>query len=190
MRKLSIVLLVGLMLVGGLAVGVSAQSDGGSASNNAAPDGTVSDATVNTNATAQINTIVALYVHSGVSLGTLDSDKYNFDSGTWSGLGELKSTGNTVKAFSNTAYTVKVEASNATDSSYENFDMADFEFSSDTTGTPTWAPFGSTGTKLSVIDAGASAGLVTKSVGYKYSPDASDTPGQYKAVLTYTISTG
>lgn len=179
MRKVSIFLLVGLMLVGGLAVGVSANNDGGSASNNEAPSGPVSDATVNTNATAQINTIVALYVHSGVSLGTLDS-------GSWSGLEELKNTDNTVKAFSNVAYTVQVEASNV--SGKKDFDMDKFKFSSDTTDAPTWKAFSSTGNKLSVIDA-TSAGLETRKVGYKYSPDASDEPGQYKAQLTYTIST-
>ena len=193
MRKVSIFLLVGLMLIGGLSVGVYAQS-GGSNSNNAAPDGQVSDTTVDTNATAQINTIVALYVHSGVSLGTLDSDKYNFNNGTWSELGELKNTDNTVKAFSNVAYTVKVEASNVSSGNFENFDMGDFKFSNDNGSS--WTAFSSTGNKLSVIDSDASGsgsstkGLITKTVGYKYLPDASDTPGNYKATLTYTISTG
>ena len=195
MRKLSIVLLVGLMLIGGLSVGIYAQSDNASeTAQNATPDSSVTDGTVSTNAEAQINTIVALYVHSGVSLGTLDSDKYNFNNGTWSELGELKNTDNTVKAFSNVAYTVKVEASNVSSGNFENFDMGDFKFSNDNGSS--WTAFSSTGNKLSVIDSDASGsgpdtkGFITKSVGYKYLPDASDTPGQYKATLTYTISTG
>jgi len=196
MRKVSIFLLVGLMLVGGLSVGVYAQNNnGGSASNNGATDGTVSDATVNTNATAQINTIVALYVHSGVSLGELTSDKYNFNSsGTWSELGELENINNTVKAFSNVTYTVEVEANHVSGDTYEDFDMGDLKFSNDNGSS--WTAFSSTGNKLSVIDSDASGsgpdtkGFITKSVGYKYLPDASDTPGEYKATLTYTISTG
>ena len=182
MRKVSIVLLVGLMLIGGLSVGIYAQSTGSSA------DG--SDVTANTKATTEINTIVALYVHGDVELGTLDSGSFDSD-GNFSGLNALSSTNNTVKAFSNaeSGYTVAVKVSENGVGDNSSYDLGDFKFSKDTTGsTSTYSSFSDTESSLNVINV-SSPGSNTATVGYKYSPDKDDAPGTYKAELQYTIST-
>ena len=197
MRKLSIVLLVGLMLIGGLSVGIYAQSDNASeTAQNATPDSSVTDGTVSTNAEAQINTIVALYVHGNVNLGTLDSASFDSSTGDWNGLDALESTdGNTVKAFSNAAYTVSVKISDNGVNHSDFQDLGDFKFTADADADSiSWSAFGGTGdgNSIEVFDTndGASIGSVNSTnVGYKYVVDSADSPGTYDADLTYTIST-
>jgi len=177
MRKVSI-LLVGLMLIAGLAVGSSAVTN--------PTDASGISADVNMNASLEVNTIVALYVHSDVSFDQIDSSDVSFDgSGNFTNLSELTVSNNTIKAFANTDLAVTVSASNT---GGQNFDFTRFKIKGGDLGS--WTPFESNGSAQTptVLDKGP--GLHTASVDYKYIPNETDSPGSYTAQLTYTVSSG
>ena len=194
MRKLSIVLLVGLMLIGGLSVGVYAQTppdatNGSTAENttDATPSSSDPSPAANTYASAQINTIAAIYVHKTVDLGTLSATEYTIGSGYDTDV--LKSTGNTIKAYANDNYEVTVSASQVSSNNNDrDFDMSRFKFKGGSENV-SWKAFdqGSGGTSIKLIDK-SSGGLTNTSVGYKYEPNETDKPGNYKAQLQYTVS--
>jgi len=175
MRKLSI-LLVGLMLIAGLAVG------GSSATNPA--DASSTEADLNMNASLTVNTIVALYVHSDITFDQIDSSDVSFDgSGSFTNLSELTVSDKTIKAFANTDLAVTVSASNT---GSQNFDFSRFKIKGGDLGS--WTPFESSSSAQTptVLDKGP--GLHEASVSYKYIPDETDSPGSYTAQITYTVS--
>ena len=191
MRKLSIVLLVGLMLIGGMSVGIYAQQPPEASSDSAATNesgesaGTTASASAVTYASATVKTIAAIYVHKTVNLGELTSSDYTIGSGYTADV--LKDTGNTIKAFANKKYEVTVSASQASSTNNDrNFDMDRLKINGGSEDL-NWTAFSSS--TIKPIDT-TSGGLTNTTVGYKYVPDSSDKPGNYKAELTYTVTTG
>ena len=203
MRKLSIVLLVGLMLIGGLSVGVYAQDSSDSAKDDvgssedipAALEGD-SNVSVNTDVSVNINTIAALYIdHTNVTLGTLDSADFTMSNGeSNSGWGDTKLTSDgdlTVYAYSNdsSGYSVSVGATagGSTDSWSNLSGVLEIDYNDDDSYESLYD--GSSFKTIDDVINETDAGFSNTGVSYQYDPDAGDQPGSYTAELTYTIAT-
>lgn len=193
MRKVFIVLLVGLMLIGGLSVGVYAQSgdENSPADENANYPTSGVEASVTTDASMDVKTIAAIYVdHTSVNLGDLDSNMINSFDDNGVSLNNLTpdSSGFNVYAYANVAYSVSVEPNDSS-----SFSGLKGQLQIDKTPggeSSNWNDLwtGSSISSVSLID--GDAGVVEeKAVDYRYKPSQEDTPGQYSTTLTYTIST-
>ena len=188
MRKLSIVLLVGLMLVAGLTVGVgyaqeSKDGDIGS--------GTTGDivSTSTTTANLTVKQIAAIYVSdASVNLGNLSANNYDFSggTGTWT---PLESDAFTVAAYSNASNGFAVNVTASWSGSYSQ-DISDLKISgAELTGESgrSWSGLSSSNTELFK---GSSNTVETyDDVKLKYVPDKDDKPGSYTANVTYTVAT-
>jgi|GEM_PF-4234915 len=187
MRKLSIVLLVGLMLIGGLSVGIYAQSSSTADSANEAAASNV-EATVSADAEIGVKTIAAIYIdHGSVDLGVLDSSKLTIDDSDAS-LGNLTPVDDpsfNVYAYANQAYTVSVEPDSAS-----AFSGLDGQLQIDTDAGGSWSDLwtGSSKSSVGVIN-GNAGNYNSQEIDYRYKPSKTDTPGSYTATLNYTVST-
>jgi len=190
MRKVSIVLLVGLMLIGGLSVGVYAARGNGNSGNTDSAGSTVVDGVeVNPDVSIGVETIAVLYIpssHTSVDLGDITSSLYNPSSDKWDNL--TNSSTYTVKAFSNDTdgYTVTVSASKSGSSS--SFGLEDLQMQGGALGT-TNSDWKGLDSNQKVIDQSSAGAVSYSDIDYRYKPDNSDEPGSYTANLTYTLAT-
>ncbi len=186
MRKVSIFLLVGLMLIGGLAVGASAQN---SAVGDNSDDGvSKASASVSANTDITINTVAAIYLdHSSVTLQPLTSDNVNMDTespGNNPTLDTLSSQGSgyNVYAYANAGYDVTVGVDgDAPGGLNGNLQIQDSDG---------WENVIDTGSAASTTVISGSAGAYnSQALDYQYVPSLDDTPDSYTVSLTYTVST-
>ncbi len=191
MRKLSIVLLVGLMLIGGMSLGVLAQEASESADHDG---GDLSEASVNRpEVTIGINKLAAIYVdHESVTLETLSSVSIDEENGELDDLSTLNPTAeNTdfnVYAYANVEYDVQIDVvEDSSDTSDLNGNLGvDVDADEDS-----WKDVISEGSSqtVNVVTEKSATEFLSRSVNYRYEPDKNDTPGEYSVQLQYTIST-
>ena len=178
MRKLSIVLLVGLMLIGGLSVGVYAATGGA----------TGGDATADVTANVNANTIAAIYIpsnHTTVNLGNITADKYNVQAETWTNLtSDNGGSGYNVYAFTNSTsgLQIKVKASTSSIDS-----LADLQIK--TSGGDPSGSFMGLDSERSLYSNSSAGRDSIEDIEYQYVPDVNDDPDvTYSATLTYTVT--
>ncbi len=175
MRKLSIVLLVGLMLIGGMSLGVYAQVS----------DVQEGDATADVGVNLDANTIAAIYIpsaHTSVNLGTIGSGLYDSANDSWSALTD----GNTytVKAYTNSTSGLTVSVSAST-SSIDS--LADLQIK--TSGGDPSGDFVGLDSDRNLVSTSEAGLEEIDDIQYQYMPDFQDNPGSsYSATLTYTVS--